>query len=171
MPAPPETGPDACSSSSHPRLHSCSSTKPGRSSACRCCASSSSLPSPSRTREPWVMFNSPARGPQPSRATAGSQALTSKDWGASAFAWLAMPMGQAESSSRTGQTLLIYQGRLQLQLEHTVDGYRHCGRHGGLRGGDGEREGLCCSAPTMRPELSAPHGVSGVWGSHREPSH
>lgn len=64
------------------------------------------------------MFNSPSWSPQPSHATAGSQALTSKDRGASAFAWLAMPMGQAESSSHTSQTLLIYQGRLRLHGMH-----------------------------------------------------
>ena len=95
MPAPPETGPDASSSSSHPRLHSCNGTEPGPGSACRCCASSPSRLSPSRTGEPWVMFNSPAWSPQPSHTAAGSQALTSKDRGTSAFAWLAMPMGQA----------------------------------------------------------------------------
>lgn len=53
--------------------------------------------------------------PPPQRGRRDS-ALTSKDRGASARAWLAMPMGHAVPGSHTHQ-LLIYQGRLQLQLE------------------------------------------------------
>ena len=78
----------------HPRLCSCNSTEPGPGSMFRCCESSSSpLSPPPSTREPWVTFNSPAQSPQPSHTAAGSQALTSKDWGVSAFTWLAMPTG------------------------------------------------------------------------------
>lgn len=49
----------------HPRLHFCNRAEPGPGSAC--------TPSPPGTAEPRIMFDSPARSPQPSRAAAGVQ--------------------------------------------------------------------------------------------------
>lgn len=83
-----------------PRLCSCSSTKPSPGAWCRCCASSSSPLSPPRSGEPRVTFQSPTQSPAIPHHCSES-ALTSKNWGASACAWLAMPMGQAVPFAHT----------------------------------------------------------------------
>lgn len=145
-----------------PRLRSCSSTKPSPGAWCRCCASSSSPLSPPRAGEPRVTFQSPTQSPALPHHCSES-ALTSKNWGASACAWLVMPMGQAVPFAHTSQ-LLIYQGRLQLQLERAVDGCKRCGRLG-LHRGDGAGG---TALPNPAPGLNAAHRA-GCWGSHRPP--
>lgn len=80
-----------------------------------------------------------------------SPALTSKHRGASALAWLAMPMERAEPSSRTGQTLLIYQGRLQLRLERTVDGCSAVEGTVASAGGTGSRRDCAALPPPWGP--------------------
>lgn len=56
--------------------------------------------SPPRAGEPGVTFKSPAQSPALPHHRSES-ALTSKNWGASACAWLAMPMGQAVPFAHT----------------------------------------------------------------------